>query len=81
MRASILKDLVVIMLHSVTPPDRVGVCEQAPLRLPLGSYSPVPVAQVIRKLRWGLSLQREGDDFIVDTTQQRHKSKCSTPAR
>ena len=30
---------------------------------------------VIRKLRWGVSLVKESDDFVIDTTLQRHKSK------
>ena len=28
--------------------------------------------RVIRKLRWNLSLKQEGDDYVIDTTQQRH---------
>ena len=52
-KAGLLKDVLVIMLHSVTPPDRVGV---------------------IRKLRWNLSLKKEQGSFLIDTTQQRHKT-------
>ena len=28
--------------------------------------------QVIRKLRWNLSIYKEGEDFVIDTTKQRH---------
>ena len=28
--------------------------------------------RVICKLRWNLSLKQEGDDYVIDTTQQRH---------
>ena len=33
---------------------------------------------VIRKLRWNLSLKQEGEDYVIDTTVQRHKSMRHT---
>ena len=32
---------------------------------------------VIRKLRWNLSLKREGSDLLIDTSEQRHKSELA----
>ena len=32
---------------------------------------------VIRKLRWNISLKREGSDLVIDTTEQRHKSELA----
>ena len=37
--------------------------------------------QVIRKLRWNLSLYKEGGDFVIDTTLQRHKSESHHSAQ
>ena len=82
MRAPILKDCVIIHLHSVTPP---GAMPHHPQSILLPSPSDgvrisalLPLCKdrvgVIRKLRWGLSLLREGEDFVIDTTKQRHKS-------
>ena len=77
MKASILKDCVIIHLHSVVPPDRVGVSATPTARsLALRIPKCMPW-QVIRKLRWNLSLKREGSDLVVDTTEQRHKSELA----
>ena len=46
------------------------------------SVSSTHVRSVIRKLRWNLSLVREGEDLVIDTTVQRHKtSKFYGPSR
>ena len=82
-KAGILKDVVIILLHSVTPPDRVGYAQLASSPpFPLLSC-PICDGRVIRKLRWNLSLKREGDDFVIDTTQQRHSehNRCLGTAR
>ena len=77
MKASILKDCVIIHLHSVVPPDRVGVSATPTARsLALRIPKCMPW-QVIRKLRWNLSLKREGSDLVIDTTEQRHKSELA----
>ena len=73
-KAGILKDVVIILLHSVTPPDRVGYAQPAPSPRCL-CRAVVCDDRVIRKLRWNLSLKQEGSDYVIDTTQQRHKSE------
>lgn len=78
MKASILKDCVIIHLHSVVPPDRVGVYAATPTARSLALRIPKCMPwQVIRKLRWNLSLKREGSDLVIDTSEQRHKSELA----
>ena len=48
-----LKEWLVISLHTVQPPDRVGV---------------------VRKLRLGVTLKKEGGSYTLDMTQARYKT-------
>ena len=65
-KAGILKDVVIILLHSVTPPDRVGYAQPAPSPRCL-CRAVVCDDRVIRKLRWNLSLKQEGNDYVIDS--------------
>lgn len=75
MQPAILRDLLVILFHSVTPPG-----ESTALR-PMESFADqwlrLPIADrvgVIRRLCLNLSLCRDGADWVIDTTRQKHKT-------
>ena len=87
MKASILRDAVIIHLHSVCPPDRGARPDilKAHRMLPLPSRDAENLALllatvgVIRRLRWNLSLRKQPDgSLVIDTTKQKHKSTLSS---
>ena len=90
-KRAMLRSVIIVLLHSVTPPDRVSqphhITHIAPTPAPppssLTHHHRLSASQVgvIRKLKYGKSLRVEGGDFVIDTTKQgSHKtSKVSEP--
>ena len=70
MRPALLRDVLIIMFHSVTPP---GIRETSTaLHHPFLTMRRAMSDRVgvIRRLRLNLSLVRSGEDWIIDTTKQ-----------
>jgi hypothetical protein len=78
-----LNDLLVLLFHSITPPDRVGVRARRGSKCMVRSNADVWGAslQVIRRLKLGTTLVRNGSgSYTIDLTKMRHKTSKCTPS-
>lgn len=83
MQPAVLRDLLVILFHSVTPPGELTALRATdePLADPSDLvHQSADRVGVIRRLCLNLSLCRDGEDWVIDTTRQKHKTSKVRPS-